>query len=303
MSNPNKKGTLGRGLDALISTDFVGIDPQGSSSINEIPLTDIIPNADQPRTDFDRESLEELAASIRHIGIVQPITVYELPETSGKYKIISGERRYRASKIAGLESIPAYIRRVEDEQIMEMALIENIQREDLNAIEISLAFKNLMDGYNLTQEELSTRVGKKRATISNYLRLLRLPAEIQMALKNSKISMGHARTLLSVEDPELQLAFYEQIVREELSVRQVEQLVKDYLSGVEGNTSELEEKRSKAKHSDMNTDDFKLLSERFSRLFDTKVSMTCNKNGKGKITIPFASGEQLEGILALLDKL
>lgn len=305
MSKHNKKGTLGRGLDALISTDFVGIDTQGSSSINEIPLSDIIPNADQPRSDFDSESLEELAASIRHIGIVQPITVYELPEDPGKYKIISGERRYRASKLSNLESIPAYIRTVEDEQIMEMALIENIQREDLNAIEISLAFKKLMDGYSLTQEELSSRVGKKRATISNYLRLLRLPAEIQMALKNGKISMGHARTLLAVEDPELQLAFYEQVLKEGLSVRQVEELVKNYLegNGDEENSKNTQKTKSAKKASGMNAEEFKLLSERFSQLFRTKVSMTCNKDGKGKITIPFASDEQLESILALLDKL
>lgn len=295
----NSKRALGRGLDALI-TPTVDIETQGSSSINEVPIADISPNVDQPRSDFDEESLQELAMSIKHIGLVQPITVYELPNQVGKYRIISGERRYRAAKMAGLESLPAYIRTADDEQIMEMALIENIQREDLNAIEIALAFKNLLDQNNLTQEELSSRVGKKRATISNYIRLLRLPAEIQMALKNGKISMGHARSLLSIEDPELQLAFYEQIIKDALSVRQVEQLVKDYNEAEE----EPEPVKPKSQKSTRKTsEEFDLLSQRFSSLFETKVSFVCNDEGKGKITIPFASADQLEKIIALLDRL
>lgn len=295
----NSKRALGRGLDALI-TPTVDIETQGSSSINEVPIADISPNVDQPRSDFDEESLQELAMSIKHIGLVQPITVYELPSQVGRYRIISGERRYRAAKMAGLESLPAYIRTADDEQIMEMALIENIQREDLNAIEIALAFKNLLDQNNLTQEELSSRVGKKRATISNYIRLLRLPAEIQMALKNGKISMGHARSLLSIEDPELQLAFYEQIIKDALSVRQVEQLVKDYNAAEE----EPEQVKPKPQKSTRKTsEEFDLLSQRFSSLFETKVSFVCNDEGKGKITIPFASADQLEKIIALLDRL
>ena len=295
----NSKRALGRGLDALI-TPTVDIETQGSSSINEVPIADISPNVDQPRSDFDEESLQELAMSIKHIGLVQPITVYELPNQVGRYRIISGERRYRAAKMAGLESLPAYIRTADDEQIMEMALIENIQREDLNAIEIALAFKNLLDQNNLTQEELSSRVGKKRATISNYIRLLRLPAEIQMALKNGKISMGHARSLLSIEDPELQLAFYEQIIKDALSVRQVEQLVKDYNAAEE----EPEQVKPKPQKSTRKTsEEFDLLSQRFSSLFETKVSFVCNDEGKGKITIPFASADQLEKIIALLDRL
>lgn len=295
----NSKRVLGRGLDALI-TPSVDIETQGSSSINEVPMADISPNVDQPRSDFDEDSLEELAMSIKHIGLVQPITVYALPNQEGKYRIISGERRYRAAKMAGLESLPAYIRTADDEQIMEMALIENIQREDLNAIEIALAFKNLLDQNNLTQEELSNRVGKKRATISNYIRLLRLPAEIQMALKNGKISMGHARSLLSIDDPELQLAFYEQIIKDALSVRQVEQLVKDY------NEAEEEPELSKPKSqggAKKTSEEFSLLSQRFSSLFETKVSFVCNDAGKGKITIPFASPDQLEKIITLLDRL
>lgn len=291
----DSKKSLGRGLDALITTN-VDIETQGSSSINEVPLKDISVNIDQPRTDFDEESLQELAMSIKHIGLVQPITVYELPDQMGKYRIISGERRFRAAKIAGLDSIPAYIRTAADDQIMEMALIENIQREDLNAIEIALAFKKLMEHNHLTQDELSGRVGKKRATISNYIRLLRLPAEIQMALKNGKLSMGHARAILSIEDPELQLAFYEQIIKDNLSVRQVEQMVKDFNQEDAPNVKPSKKSKKTSK-------EFDLLSRRFSSLFETKVSFSCNDEGKGRITIPFTSADQLEKIIALLDRL
>lgn len=291
------RSSLGRGLDALISTDYLSIETQGSSSINEIALSDIIPNEEQPRTFFEEETLAELADSIRHIGIVQPITVYGIPEEPGMFRIISGERRYRAAKIAGLESIPAYVRTAEDEQVMEMALIENIQREDLNAIEISLAFKKLIDTYHLTQDDLSARVGKKRATISNYLRLLKLPAEVQMGLKNSKIDMGHARALLSLDDTELLLALYEQTVKEGLSVRQVEEIVRSYNEGQK--PASTPKKQSSVK----TPEEFALLSQHFSSIFKTKVSMTCNDKGKGKITIPFASEEQLEAILSTLDKL
>ncbi len=300
MSKAPQRSTLGRGLDALISTDYVSgkeVETEGSSSINEIPLANITPNKEQPRTDFDEETLRELADSIRHIGLVQPITVYELEEQPGHYRIISGERRYRAAQLAQLETLPAYIRTAADEQVMEMALIENIQREDLNAIEIALAFKKLMDNYSLTQEQLSDRVGKKRATIANYLRLLRLPAEIQMALKDAKISMGHARALLGVDDPELQLAFYEQVVKDSLSVRQVEQMIRDYLSG-----SDEPKSKKTAKQRSTNSE-YDLLSRRFSDLFKTKVSMKVNENGKGRILIPFESPQQLEEIIAMLDKL
>ncbi len=294
--NKKSKSTLGRGLDALISTDYLSIDTLGSSSINEIALSDIIPNEEQPRSVFETEALDELAESIRHIGIVQPITVCHLQDNPGKFMIISGERRYRAAKIVGLETIPAYVRTAEDEQIMEMALIENIQREDLNAIEISLAFKKLIDTYNLTQEDLSSRVGKKRATISNYLRLLRLPAEVQMGLKNAKIDMGHARALLSLSDTELLLSVYEQILKEGLSVRQVEEIVKNYNNhSLKANTT--------TRRSIKTSEEFALLSSRFSDLFKTKVSMTCNDKGQGKITIPFTSEQQLETILSILDKL
>lgn len=211
----NKRNALGRGLDALITMD--DIKTGGSSSINEIKLSFIKPNPGQPRQDFDEESLNELAASIRELGIIQPITLRQMPDES--YQIISGERRYRASLLAGLETIPAYVRTVEDETVMEMALIENIQREDLNPVEIALTFQKLIEQYHLTQDRLSERVGKKRATIANYLRLLKLPAEIQIGLKNKLIDMGHARALLSVDNPARQLQLYEQIQEHGYSVR------------------------------------------------------------------------------------
>lgn len=309
MSN-KKSGGLGRGLDALLSEDFTldpnpEIETRGSSSINEIPISDIIPNSDQPRTDFDPEALSELSASIKHIGLVQPITVHEVPEEPGKYRIISGERRYRAALMAGLEALPAYIRTARDEEVMEMALIENIQREDLNAIEISLAFQKLVDSYNLTHEELSRRVGKNRTTVTNYIRLLHLPAEIQMALKDGKLTMGHARSLLTISDPEVQLAFYEQIQEEGLSVRQIEEMVRDYRNAENIDNGQQEQKESKTRRQKGPTtsEEFDLLARRFSSLFETPVKMSVSKSGKGKITIPFRDNEQLERIIELLDRL
>ena len=286
-----KRSALGRGLDALITMD--DLKTGGSSSISEIEIKKIQPNPDQPRSVFEEEALEELATSIRSLGVIQPITLKEIG--ADKYMIISGERRYRASLRAGLERIPAYIRTAKDEHVVEMALIENIQREDLNSIEIALAYQKLIDNYSLTQERLSERVGKKRTTIANYLRLLKLPAEIQMGLKDKKIDMGHARALLPVEDPELQLAFYEQIVSEGLSVRTVEDMVRDSVMPEKGVTK----KKSKPKLQK----EFDLLKEHLSRFFQTKVQVTCNEKGKGKITIPFASEEELEKLIGLLDKL
>ena len=214
---------LGRGLDALIDTTHIST--AGSSSINEIALDKIYPNPDQPRRTFDEEALEELAQSIKEHGVISPITLRK--DANNKYMIIAGERRFRASKIAGLNSIPAYIRTAKDEQVMEWALIENIQREDLDAIEIALAYQRLMDEYNLTQERMSERVGKKRATVANYLRLLKLPAEIQLGIKEKKIDMGHARAILGSPSPEQQLSIYKRILQNGLSVRKVEELVSD----------------------------------------------------------------------------
>ena len=214
---------LGRGLDALIDTTHIST--AGSSSISEIALDKIYPNPDQPRRNFDEEALQELAQSIKEHGVISPITLRK--DTNQRYMIIAGERRFRASKIAGLDSIPAYIRTAKDEQVMEWALIENIQREDLDAIEIALAYQRLMDEYNLTQERMSERVGKKRATVANYLRLLKLPAEIQLGIKEKKIDMGHARAILGSPSPEQQLNIYKRILQNGLSVRKVEELVSD----------------------------------------------------------------------------
>ena len=212
---------LGRGLDALIDTTHIST--AGSSSISEIALNKIYANPDQPRHTFDEEALNELAQSISEHGVISPITLRK--DADGKYMIIAGERRYRASKLAGLTTIPAYIRTAKDEQVMEWALIENIQREDLDAIEIALAYQRLMDEYNLTQERMSERVGKKRATVANYLRLLKLPAEIQLGIKEKKIDMGHARAILGSTSPEQQLNIYKKILVQGLSVRKVEELV------------------------------------------------------------------------------
>ncbi len=291
-----KRSALGRGLDALITMD--DLKTGGSSSISEIELSKIQPNPDQPRSVFEKETLEELAVSIRSLGVIQPITLKETG--TDKYMIISGERRYRASLMAGLERIPAYIKTAADENIVEMALIENIQREDLNSIEIALAYQKLIDSYGLTQEKLSERVGKKRATIANYLRLLKLPAEIQVGLKDKKIDMGHARALLPVEDPEVQLALYEQILAEGLSVRNVEEIVR---GGVDVSALEQAKKDKPARQTPKLPEEFNLLKDHLSSFFKTKVQLVCNEKGKGKITIPFASEDELEKLIGLLDKL
>lgn len=290
-----KRSALGRGLDALITMD--DLKTGGSSSISEIELSKIQPNPEQPRSVFEEETLEELATSIRSLGVIQPITLKEMGPD--KYMIISGERRYRASLRAGLDRIPAYIKTAADENVVEMALIENIQREDLNSIEIALAYQKLLDNYNMTQEKLSERVGKKRTTIANYLRLLKLPAEIQMGLKDRKIDMGHARALIPVEDPEVQLALYEQILAEGLSVRSVEELVRNAAEGV---LPERVARKTKPRQPAL-PEEFNLLKEHLSNFFQTKVQLACNDKGKGKITIPFASEEELEKLIALLDKL
>ena len=222
-----KKFALGRGLDALISTDE--ITTGGSSSINEIDVNLIDANPNQPRREFDPETLQELADSIEEIGIVQPITLRKMED--GRYQIIAGERRWRASMMVGLSTIPAYIRTADDENVMEMALIENIQRQDLNSLEIALAYQHLIDHYGLTQEKLSDRVGKKRATVANYLRLLKLPAQVQVALQNREIDPGHARALLALDDPKAQVCLFRDVQQKGYSVRQVEEIVKKIKAG------------------------------------------------------------------------
>ena len=285
-----KKTALGRGLGALITMD--DLTTGGSSSINEIELSKIQPNPDQPRTFFDQEALEELAVSIRTLGIVQPITLREVSADS--YQIISGERRYRASLLAGLETVPAYIKTAADDNVMEMALIENIQREDLNAIEIALAYQKLLDTYSLTQERLSERIGKKRGTVANYLRLLKLPADIQIGLKNKLIDMGHARTLVSIPDPTIQLDVYEKILKQHLSVRNVEELVRKLGD---------ERTAGKGDKAIKKSIDYAPLQSHLTKFFKTTVKLDCDEKGKGKITIAFKSDAELERIVALLDDL
>lgn len=295
MAVHKKYAALGRGLDALISTD--SIRTNGSSSINEVELSKISINPNQPRRDFDPEALQELADSIAEIGIIQPITLRKMDEDS--YQIIAGERRFRASQMAGLTTIPAYIRTADDENVMEMALIENIQREDLNSLEIALAYQHLLEQYELTQERLSQRVGKKRTTIANYLRLLKLPAPIQVALQNKEIDMGHARALLTLDDPQTQIKIFEEIVKHHYSVRKVEEMVK-LLN--EGESIKSGEKKIAAKSTKL-PQEYDTLRSHLSDFFHTKVQMSCSQNGKGKISIPFNNEEELERIMEIFDKL
>lgn len=289
-----KKQALGRGLSALIETEPVAA--VGSTIFNEIEISKIKPNPNQPRTEFDDEALEELAASIRANGIISPITLRKISDDN--YQIIAGERRYRASKLAGLDKIPAYIRDVDDGQVMEMALIENIQREDLNAIEIALSYNSLVATLNLTQEALAERVGKKRATITNYLRLLKLPAEIQMGLKDKKIDMGHARALVSVENPEQMLAIYAQVLNEGASVRRTEELVR---MAATGETVEKAEKKEK-QHVIM-PEEYDALCRELKEKFNARVKLSYNEKGKGKVVIPFDSDDDLMRLMSLFDKI
>lgn len=296
MTVRRKYPALGRGLDALISTEEVRTN--GSSSINEVAIEKIKANPNQPRREFDATALEELADSIRQIGIIQPITLRQMED--GTYQIIAGERRWRASQMAGLTSIPAYIRTADDEKMMQMALVENIQREDLNAIEIALAYQNLIEQYDLTQDKLSEKVGKNRTTIANYLRLLKLPAQVQVALQNKEVDQGHARALLGLNQPSLQVKLFGEIREKGYSVRQVEEMVKALNNGetVKSGRHQLSDKGQKRL-----PEEYNLLKSRLSDFFKTKVQMTCSSQGKGKISIPFASEEELERIISIFDKM
>ena len=290
-----KRNALGRGLDALLSMDEV--QTGGSSSINEIELDKISVNPNQPRRDFDPAALQELADSIAEIGIIQPVTLRQTGDDA--YQIIAGERRFRASQLAGLRTIPAYIRTADDENVMEMALIENIQREDLNSVEIALAYQHLIEQYGLTQERLSERVGKKRTTIANYLRLLKLPAPIQIGLQNKQIDMGHARALLTLDDPKLQVKVYEEILTHDYSVRKVEEIVKALSEGeaVKSGGRKLTPKQARM------PEEFNLLKQQLSGFFNAKVQLTCSDKGTGKISLPFNNEEELERIIGIFDTL
>lgn len=287
-----QKNALGRGLGALIdvsdSADKELI--RSVASVNEIPLKQIETNPFQPRTYFDEQSLEELVLSIREHGIIQPITVRRVDE--GRYQLITGERRYRAAFKAGLKMIPAFVRKAEDENMLELALVENIQREDLDAIEVAISYQRLIDECNLTQENLGDRVGKKRATVTNYLRLLKLPAEIQAGIREKQIGMGHARALLGIEAPEQQVEIFEKTVAQDLSVRAVEKLVQKIKEGTHDEENEPVEANP----------EYEQLREHLSHHFGVSVEFKRNNKGNGRIVIPFKSDDDLQRIVSVLDK-
>lgn len=293
-SKLKKRSGLGRGLGALLEDSGEkekisgsGATPKGA--INEIELSKIETNPWQPRSEFDEDALNDLADSIKVQGIIQPITVRALNEN--QFQLISGERRFQASKRAGLKAVPAYIRVADDQQMLEMALIENIQRENLNAIEIALSYQRLLSECKLKQEELGGRVGKNRSTVTNYLRLLKLPPDIQIALRDGKLSMGHARALISIEDVSLQLDIFNQAIRQELSVRKIEELVRN--AGL---------KKSAPSNDLADIDpEIRNLQSKLSSHFGSKIAIKANSHNKGEIKIPFASTEDLNRILEILD--
>ncbi|MBG0857929.1 MAG: ParB/RepB/Spo0J family partition protein [Bacteroidales bacterium] len=289
-----KKNALGRGLGALIEGAEKEMLERKVEANQDIAIDSIDGNPFQPRTSFDEQALEELATSIKKLGIVQPLTLRET--AGGRYQLIAGERRLRAARLAGLTHVPAYIRTADDQAMLELALVENIQREDLDAIEVAISFQRLIEECKLTQEELSDRVGKQRSTVANYLRLLKLPAEIQLGIKNKLLSMGHARTLVNIEDPKKQINIYYKIVDDELSVRQAEELVRHIQAEKIRDPAKTERKKKLMQ-------DFAQLSEHLNRIFSAKVNFRINEQGKGKIVIPFDNPEEMERILGVFDRL
>jgi ParB family transcriptional regulator, chromosome partitioning protein len=303
MANNNpikKKSALGRGLGALLEDSpkkvraLDTVTPPPSASINEIKLEEIQVNPFQPRIHFDKDALQELSESIIVQGIIQPITVRRLGDN--EYQLISGERRFQASKMAGFTTIPAYIRTANDQQMLEMALIENIQRENLNALEIAQSYQRLLTECDLKQEQLGDRVGKNRTTVNNYLRLLKLPPDIQAGIRDQKISMGHARALINIEDVDKQLAIFRRTVEEELSVRKVEALVKDL-------NNEPEEKliSSKSNLDPLKKYEIGKLQQKLASHFGSKVMLKSDNKDKGEIKIPFRSADDLNRILEILE--
>jgi ParB family chromosome partitioning protein len=288
-----KRNALGRGLGALMTDANEVQNP--AAAIDEVNINNIVANPWQPRTTFDEEAMAELSRSIKEVGIIQPLTLRKTGEN--QYQIIAGERRFRASKMAGLKTIPAFIRESDDKNMLELALVENIQREDLDAIEVALSYQRLLDECNLTQETLSDRVGKKRSTISNYLRLLRLPAVIQKAIRDHEISMGHARAIINVKDPETQVMLYKQIINYDFSVRKIEEIVRKL------NSEESKDEKPKRKPATKFPKEYEQLQSHLSKHFNTNVDFKINNKGKGKIVIPFGSTNDLERIIGVLDKL
>jgi ParB family chromosome partitioning protein len=292
--NTVKKSPLGRGLGALIE----GVEKEvleKKVEVNlEIDINSIDSNPFQPRTRFDAQALEELAASIRQLGIVQPLTVRETGD--GRFQLIAGERRLRAARAAGLTHVPAYVRTADDTAMLEMALVENIQREDLDAMEVAITYQRLIEECSLTQEQLSDRVGKQRSTVANYLRLLRLPAEIQLGIRNRSLTMGHARTLVNIEDPTKQINIFYHVIQEDLSVRATEELVRHFQSQAAKDPAK-EDKRKKL------NSEYGELAGQLSKLFASEVQFRINEKGRGKIVIPFSDNDEMERIITLLDKL
>ncbi len=294
-----KKTALGRGLGALLENSGTDItsrletDQKVAGAISNIPVSQIEANPFQPRTDFERKALLELANSIKEHGIIQPVTVRKMGYD--RYQLISGERRFRASQAAGLTSIPAYIRIANDQAMLEMAIIENIQREELNAIEVGLGYKRLIDECHLTQEQLSDRIGKDRTTVTNYLRLLKLPDEIQAGIRDQKVTMGHARAILAIDNTDGQILVFRQAVEEHLSVRQVEELARQYADG----QYIVRKVKKGAKAKAGASDDQRILAELRER-FSKRSSFSRNPKGKGKIVIPFNNNEDLAKTLILL---
>jgi len=289
-----KKNALGRGLGALIEGVEKEVLEKKVEPNMDIAVDSIDGNPFQPRTHFDEQALEELAASIKKLGIVQPLTVREA--AGGRYQLIAGERRLRAARLAGLTHVPAFIRTADDQAMLELALVENIQREDLDAIEVAISFQRLIEECRLTQEQLSERVGKQRSTVTNYLRLLRLPAEIQLGIRNKHLMMGHARTLVNIENPKTQMDVYYRIIDDDLSVRQAEELVRVL------QTEKIKDPEKKERKKKLN-EDFRQLSDHLNRIFSTKVTFRINEQGKGKIVIPFENPEEMERILGVFDRL
>lgn len=291
----SKRQTLGKGLGALIDDAKYDRKFDVNSSISEIEIDKIEVNPFQPRKTFDEELLNELAVSIKELGIIQPITLRKLKED--KFQLISGERRLRAARLAKLTTITAYVREADDQEMLEFALVENIQREDLNAIEIAITYQRLIDECKLTQEKLSERVGKKRSTITNYLRLLKLPAEIQLALRDRKISMGHARALINIKEAKEQVDVLKQVTDNDLSVRKAEEIAR---IAVEKQKQQEEEEKPQEEEKEI-VDDYSELKHQLNNYFKTKVQFQRSTNGKGKIVIPFNSDNELQKIISILD--
>jgi ParB family chromosome partitioning protein len=290
-----KKNVLGRGLGALIEEAEPEVIVEKSiTGGTEIDINLVDANPFQPRTIFDQEALDELTTSIKEIGVIQPITVRDME--NGRYQLITGERRLRAARMAGITHIPAYIRTANDQGMLEMALVENIQREDLNAVDIAISYQRLVEECNLTQEDLSLRVGKKRATVSNYLRLLKLPAEIQIGIRDNRITMGHARTLVTIEDPKDQLRLFYLVIEKDLSVRKAEELARKLDQGL------LRKAGEKARQKEV-LQPYETLKNQLSEFFSTSIQFQRSNNGKGKIVIPFRSDDELERIIGIFDRL